>query len=210
MNDPHNVKAIRKTSPYIASLTREKFMYYEMRITAGLLCDGFSSEEAAARIRDENLFQYPTEKMVCGMARACLRRLELLNSQTLVQAIVTQPSEASKQVCLYALMKQHRLVWDFMITVIGEKYRLMDTAFGKIDVNTFMMRLQEQDESVAAWNVSTVEKIKQVLTRILVENGYIESFRSSHLNSVLITPVLENAIRSSEDTIALPAFNCLD
>ena len=44
MNDPHNVKAIRKTSPYIASLTREKFMYYEMRITAGDLPPIYGSD----------------------------------------------------------------------------------------------------------------------------------------------------------------------
>ena len=32
-------------------------------------------------------------------------------------------------------MKQSRLVWEFMLTVIGEKYRLRDTSFGKIDLN---------------------------------------------------------------------------
>lgn len=53
--------------------------------------------------------------------------------------------DVSKQISLYAMMKQYRLVWDFMITVIGEKYRFTDTTFGKIDLNSYFLRLQEQD-----------------------------------------------------------------
>ena len=95
------------------------------------------------------------------------------------------------------------------ITVIGSKYQKLDTSFGKIDMNTFFMRLQEQDDTVASWSDSTVQKLKQVLTRVLVENEYIDSIRADHLNPVLISPVLENAIKNENRTEALPAFNCL-
>ena len=106
------------------------------------------------------------------------------------------------------MMKQYRLVWDFMITVIGEKFRQQDLSFGKLDLNVFFMRLQEQDDNVASWAESTVKKIKQVLVKILVENDYLESTRSDHLDPVLICSVLENAIRNNNDTNALSAFNC--
>ena len=76
-------------------------------------------------------------------------------------------------------------------------------------MNTFFMRLQEQDDTVASWSDSTVQKLKQVLTRVLVENEYIDSIRADHLNPVLISPVLENAIKNENRTEALPAFNCL-
>jgi hypothetical protein len=107
------------------------------------------------------------------------------------------------------MMKQYRLVWDFMITVIGSKYQLMDISFGKIDLNTFFMRLQEQDDNVASWSDSTIKKLKQVLTKMLVDNEYIDSNKADHLNPVLISPVLENAIKSENKLEALPAFNCL-
>lgn len=70
------------------------------------------------------------------------------------------------------------------------------------------MRLQEQDDWVATWSDSTVTKVKQVLAKILVENEYLDSLTADHLNPVLISGVLENAIRASGDEIALPAFNC--
>ena len=200
--------ALREASPYNAAITREQFLFYEMRTTAKLVCEGLSNDEVANRIVNENLFQYPTEKSVRKMALACLRRLECLGDDSLVQALATQPSDVSKQVCLYAMMKQYRLVWDFMLTVIGSKYRLLDTSFGKIDLNGFFMRLQEQDDWVATWSNSTITKLKQVLQKLLVENEYLDSTDADHLNPVLISSVLENAIRSNGDDIALPAFNC--
>ena len=107
------------------------------------------------------------------------------------------------------MMKHSRLVWDFMITVIGEKYRLMDMSFGKMDLNVFFMRLQEQNDYVATWSESTINKIKQVLTRVLVENDYLDSTKADHLNPVLLNSALENAIRANGDEAALPAFNCI-
>ena len=206
----NNKTRLRNQSPYSAALTREQFLFYETRTTARLLCEGLSREEVVDRIVHENLFQYPTEKSVRKMALACIRRLDCLEDPSLVQALALQPSDVSKQICLYAMMRQYRLVWDFMLTVVGNKYRLLDTSFGKIDLNSFFMHLQEQDDWVASWSDATVAKLKQVLQKLLVENEYLDSADSDHLNPVLISPILENAIRTAGQELALPAFNCLD
>ena len=196
------------TYPYIASLTREPFLFYEMRATAKLICEGLEDAEVVSRIAEENLFQYPTEKTISRIARACIKRLRAMEDESLIQAISIQPTDVAKQICLYAMMKQSRLVWEFMITVIGEKYRLRDNSFGKIDLNTYFMRLQEQDDTVATWSDNTITKLKQVLARVLVETEYLDNLKSDHLNPVWLQPILENAIRSNGDLSALPAFNC--
>lgn len=199
----------KESSPYSAVITREQFLFYEMRTTAKLVAEGLNDEQVADRITSDNLFQYPTEKSVRRMALTCLRRLKALDDPKLVAAIASQPSDVSKQICLYAIMKQYRLVWDFMITVVGVKYENRDMSFSRMDFNVFMMCLQEQDDWVASWSDSTVTKVKQVLARILVDNEYLDSTAADHLNPVLIYPILEDAIRSSGDTKALTAFNCL-
>jgi len=206
------IKESKNISPYngSGSITRERFLFYEMRTTAKLVCEGLSKEEVVEKIIRDNLFQFPTEKSMQRMALACLRRLDVLEDNSLVAAIANQPSDIGKQICLYAMMKQYRLVWDFIITVIGAKYKLLDTSFGKIDLNTFFMRLQEQDDGVASWSDSTIKKLKQVLTKMLVDNEYIDSTRATHLNPVLISSILENAIRNENRLEALTAFNCLD
>ena len=196
------------TCPYIASLTREPFLFYEMRTTAKLLSGGLSEEGVVAQITNDNLFQYPTEKSVARMAKACLKRLAAMDDMELVRAIAQQPTDVAKQICLYAMMKQSRLMWEFMLTVIGEKYRLKDSSFGRIDLNTYFMRLQEQDDAVAAWSEGTITKLKQVFAKVLVENEYLDDVHADHLNPVYLHPILENAIRSHGDLMVLPAFNC--
>lgn len=204
-----NSRVLRDLSPYNAAITREQFLFYEVRTTAKLVCEGLSDVEVVDRIIKENLFQYPTERSVKKMALACLRRLKALEDDFLIRAIASQPSDVSKQICLYAMIRQYRLVRDFMLTVIGNKYRLLDTSFGKIDLNSFFMRLQEQDDWVATWSDSTVTKLKQVLMKLLLENEYLDSAETDHINPVLISPLLENAIREAGQEVVLPAFNCL-
>lgn len=196
------------TYPYIASLTREPFLFYEMRTTAKLLSSGMSNNDVVTQITSDNLFQYPTEKSVARMAKACLKRLAAMDDNDLVRAIAQQPTDVAKQICLYAMMKQSRLMWEFMLTVIGEKYRLKDSSFGRIDLNTYFMRLQEQDDAVATWSEGTITKLKQVLAKVLVENEYLDDIRADHLNPVYLHPILENAIRNHGDLMVLPAFNC--
>lgn len=189
-------------------LTREQFLFFEMRITARLKTSGYSEADIINKIIEENLFQFPTEKSIRRISRACINRLNTLEDPALIKAISENPSDEAKQICMYAMMKRYRLLWDFMILVIGEKYRQCDFAFNKSDINAFILRLQEQDEYVAGWSESTVNKIRQVIMKILVANEYLDSNRSDHLNPVLIYPSLESAIKNSNDNIALPAFNC--
>lgn len=199
----------QNTSPYKGSgqLTREQFLFYEMRTTAKLMVEGLDDGEVVKRIVDDNLFQYPTEKSLASISKACIARLYALGDRDLITAITTQPMDTAKQICLYAMMKMYRLVWDFMLTVIGEKYRLQEFSFGKKDINIFFMQIQEQDDFVSAWSDSTIKKIRQVLIKILVENGYLDHIKSEHLNPVLLSSVLENGIRNNNDERALSAFN---
>ena len=199
-------------SPYkgSAQITREQFLFYEMRTTANLMREGLDVKEIEDRIVDDNLFQYPTEKSIRQMAKTCINRLKALDDIDLVNALATQPSETAKQICMYAMMKQYRLVWDFMITVIGEKYRVQNLSFGPIDINVFFMQLQEQDDYVAGWSESTIKRIRLILIKILVENDYLDNRKSDHINPVWLNPTLENAIRCNNDDRALAAFNCFE
>lgn len=196
------------TAPYSGSLTAEQFLFYEIRIASKLYAQGVSVDEAISRIKADNLFQYPTEREVARMTRACYRRLDALDNQCLIQEISSAPTEIAKQINLYAIMRYNRLVWDFMIQVIGEKFRTQDFSFERKDLNAFISHLQAQNDTVAGWSDSTISKIKSVLVRCLVETEYLEYFKSTTLNPVLLCEELEQGIRENNDTEVLPAFNC--
>ena len=68
---------------YKASLTREPFLFYEMRSTAKLMAEGNSDDAIVKEIAEQNLFQYPTEKSITRMAKACIKRLHALEDNQL-------------------------------------------------------------------------------------------------------------------------------
>ena len=193
---------------YNGGLTREQFLFYEIRIVASLQLQGLSREEIVEEIKHANLFQFPTERMISSIAGTCFKRLDALGSETLVYHLANAPAEVAKQINLYAMMKYNRIVWDFMTTVIGEKFRTQELAFSGKDLNIFFFDLQEQNDTVASWRDSTINKIKQVLKKTLVECEYLDSVRATQLNPVSVSPELEDEIRANHDLAALPAFNC--
>ena len=193
---------------YNGGLTREQFLFYEMRTVANLVNQGLSRDEIAKKIYDENLFQFPTERAINLITRCCFRRLDALKSDVLIEQLATASIDVAKQITLYAMMKQNRIVWDFMITVIAEKYRTQDFSFSKKDLNLFFLRLQEQNDDIAKWTDGTINKIKQVLLKTLVECEYLDSTKSENLNLIYIVPELEDEIKANNDIAALAAFNC--
>lgn len=192
---------------YNGGLTREQFLFYEIRTVGTLLENGLSREEALERIEEENLFQFPTERMITNIASVCFKRLDALGSASLRYQIARGSQDVARQINLYAMMRYNRIVWDFMTTVIGEKFRTQELELTAKDMNLFFFRLQEQEDSVAAWSESTIGKIKQVLKKSLIECGYLDSPRSEKLNPVFLFPELEEGIRENGDDAALAAFN---
>ncbi len=193
---------------YNGAITAEKFLFYEMRIAARFYTQNVPIEKAIEEVRKNNLFQYPTERQVSRMVRACYKRLDALENENLQREILSAPMDVAKQINLYAMMCQNRLVWEFMVDVIGEKYRQQDLSFSKKDVYVFLTRLQAQNDEVAGWSPSTISKIDQVLVKILVETEILDNIRASKLNTLLLCEELEKGIRENKDTEALEAFNC--
>jgi len=194
--------------PYKATFTREQFLFHEMRTVAQLMVEGKNDNEINEIVFNDNLFQYPTEKSIKRMVRNCLKRLHLLEDMRLVGIIANGSSDSAKQVCLYAMMNQYRVINEFMNSVIGEKYRLKDFSFSKKDVNVFFSRLQEQSDVVASWSESTIKKLKQVLVKMLVDTEYLDNTKSDQLNTILIDFDLKNILLENRDYITLAVFNC--
>jgi len=194
--------------PYSGGLTAEQFLFYEMRIVSSQYLGGKPIEEIIEYVKRDNLFQYPTERMINRCARACHRRILAFDNEKLVYEVANAPVEVAKQINLYAMMRYNRLVREFMVDLVGEKYRQQDFSYTKKDINMFFSRLQEQNDDVAAWSDQTIAKLKQVLTKCLIETEMLDSVRDTTLNPILISVELESGIRDNNDLTALAAFNC--
>lgn len=192
---------------YSGSLTREQFLFKEAQIVARLLLEDIPEEQISEKIYNDNLFQYPTERMIKNIVSVCLKRIGFLENKNLVQLLAYGNYESAKQVHFYSLIKKERLLREFMFQVIADKYLNKDFSFSKAEVRIFLQRLQEQDDNVASWSDLTMQKINQVIMKILAEVGYLDNIRSTKLNEVLLDYELERGIIDNGDTIYLPIFN---
>ena len=155
-------------SPYKGSgqITREKFLFYEMRTAARLMEEGLSDSDVEERIVEDNLFQYPTEKSIRQMAKTCIRRLHGLQDESLIAAVAAMPQDAAKQICLYeqddyvagwseSTMKKIRQI---LIRVLAENEYLDDIKADHINpvwLNPVLenaIRSNNDDRALAAFN----------------------------------------------------------
>lgn len=200
---------------YRGTITREQWLLAETRIVARLRLDGLSDEEIIEQSLERNLFQYPTEREIKSIARACILRLDNLSDDSGLRQRLTGfivhglPAQAS-QANLYAIMRTYRVAWEFMLGVVGEKFRTLDNRLARFEIASFLEGLRSRSETVAGWSDATLNKIRQVLTKCLVECGYLESPRSDELRPILLDLELEDALRANGDAVALPAFACLE
>lgn len=195
---------------YNGALTREQFMFQEMRITARLKMKGLSDQEILDRVFQENLFQYPTEREIKSKCRACLKRLDSMSDIPFaIDALANSAIGEARQAALVALMCQSLLMQDFMINVIGEKYRRLDMTLTRRDMNLFFDRLAEQNDNVASWSDQTIEKLKAVIRACLRETEYIQGTNET-LHPVLLCDDFANALKNAGRKNFLPAFNRFD
>lgn len=85
----------RDNWPYTGVITREKFLFNETRLTAQLQLKGMTDEQIIEKVVSENLYQYPTDRMLRSMARTCLKRLAALGDSNLIKALATAPVEVA-------------------------------------------------------------------------------------------------------------------
>ena len=198
-----------KPIEYRGSITREQFMFYETRIVAKKILEGKSEEETVKEIVADNLFQFPTEKNIKSIATGCYRRLQSADNRNLVALVADASADIGKQAALYALMCYNAVVYDFMVEVIGEKYRTQDLMFDKSCVTRFCSELRNKDEKVSEWSDATMNKIRQVLLKTLVDTGYLNSTSSKELNPVYLYEEVLECINDNGDQEICPAFNHL-
>ena len=197
------------TKKYSAALTREQFLFRETRVVAQLMDDGLTDEAIYQKIMAENLFQLPTEKSTRSLIRPCLRRLRGLEDDLAVHMIAHQSASVARQLCLYAMRRDSRLVAEFMVTVFGEKYRQHDTNFSRADIRIFFLHLVEQNDQASTWTEATIKKLSSVLMSILVQNGYLANPRAKELQPVILQSPVRDAIKRHHDEWMLPAFHVL-
>ena len=94
---------MERSQVYSGTITAEQFLFYEIRIASKYYLDGVPVEAAIEEIKGNNLFQYPTERLVSRMVRSCYKRLDALDNDALRWELSAAPIAIAKQINLYAI-----------------------------------------------------------------------------------------------------------
>lgn len=193
-------------------LTREQFLPHEMRIVAALRMQGASDEQVIVRVKSENLFQYPTERMVANRATVCLRRLDAMvptdavcaargiDPNTAVEAASSltslmasgAPTQAD-QAIFYSMICRYDIVRELVLVEVGERLQNFDYAFTAVDLNAFMTRFTTEYPDAARWTEATVKRIKGSLRHAgLIGEG--QGPESERLSPLFLDSDVERAL----------------
>jgi len=134
-----------------------------------------------------------------------LKRVQVLD-ETMLQYLIEKPSESAKIINLYAIMKANRLVMEFIMEIVGEKFAVNNLTLDKKDMNEFFLEKREQSEHIARWKDYTITKLKQVLLRILSESGILNDRDGKTLQRPSLDPEVIRHIEAEGELALLKAL----
>lgn len=185
-------------------------MLPEIRKVASLREQGVPDDQIVDLAKSENIFQYPTLRVVQNIAKVCLRRLNMLGQpqlQSMLAAEAGQPERAA-QINLYAMARTYRLMRDFLEVEIATRYLTLDYRFGAPEMNAYFSNLVARNREAASWSELTCGKLKQVLRKSLYETGLLDNPTGGTLQVIWLDDAVKHAMAANDDFELLPAFSC--
>lgn len=179
---------------YSANLTGAWFLYYEIKQVLILMEEGLSKEEIKEKAITENIFQHKTLSSVKRVLPSILRRAESLGDG-LRKLAIHDAIINGKLINLYAIIKDDLLFAEFMDEVIKEKYHTNNLFIENKDINMYFTYKAEQSEKVAGYTTATINKLRQVYFKILVEAGILKDIKSGELNRIYFDSILREELK---------------
>lgn len=181
---------MNKELTYSAKLTGESFLLQELKIVAQLKKEGYSDKEIRKTVLEENLFQYKFKSSISRRLTPLMQRINLLD-EYLIDRLIDNPLGDGVVINLYSIMKNDRLFFEFMNEVMADKLKSNNEVLEKRDLNIFFDTKIEQNSDVAEWSEKTIQKIKQVIRKILLEAKIIEDIKSCRIHKVIMSKELK-------------------
>lgn len=191
---------------YYSSITAGSLLLHESKTAANLLLSGLSPKDVKKKVIKENLFQRRSPVSSERHCRLILERLTSLDPGIL-QMIIEADRRLAIQALLACAIKSSRLLGDFMLNVIGERMMFVEEKLAKKDWQKFIEQCEQVDPHITEFTEFTRNKLRQIIFRILVEAGYIESQKSPKLTPVSIEPQLRLFLAKHKEKYVL---TCLE
>ena len=191
---------------YNAEIVAGALIPSESRIIAQLTLEGVSKEQLKHLLTIENILQKRSPASAIRATELIRKRFALVD-EDLLRIIATSSRQALMQALLVAAIKHNKLIGDFMLRVVKEKWRLFETKLKPIDWENFLRECEQTDETVLQWKVTTREKLGQVVKKCLVEAGFLESATNPTITPVLLLPEIKTYLLENNEDYVLECMS---
>ena len=157
---------------YSAKLTGEPFLYRETKILGKYILDGYDIKSLKQKNIDENLIQYKSKNSIKRVNSAIFRRIGIMNEKMLNE-FVYGDLYVSRMILLYTIMKTDRLVKDFVFEVYRNNILLLKDFIEDYEIKNWLDDKIASSSTLSNTSSLTQQKLKQVLTKIMVDSGLL-------------------------------------
>lgn len=176
---------------YRLSFTTGSLLINESIKVAQIYLERGNWDDTKEYVLKNNILQKKSSASQIRQFREIRHRISTLTRNELVE-LEKGEITSSKSLLLLAVSKVYPLIYDFIIEIVRPKWLQFDNQIIESDYDKFILIKSEIHEELAQLAEVTQAKIKQVLFRILVEGGIINSIKSKQI----LQPYLpENLIR---------------
>jgi hypothetical protein len=191
---------------YNAEIVAGALIPNESRIIAQLILDGTTEKQLKHLLTVDNILQKRSPATAIRAAELIKKRFALVN-EDLLRIIVKGNRQALMQALFVAAIKHNKLIGDFLLRVVKEKWRLFETKLKPADWENFLRECEQMDETVSQWKATTREKLGQVVKKCLVEAGFLESATKPIITPVLILPEIKAYLLDNNEDYVLECMS---
>jgi len=183
---------------YSSGLNGATFLIYELKQVIKLKLEGYSDKEIRHRAIEENIFQFNNKGRITRVMPSIMRRAKVLDS-FLGEAFLNRNIETSNAINLYTIMKTDLIFSEFMIEVVGERFKEGNYFLNKKDMNIFFRDKAEQSEIVSGWSDINIEKLKRAMLTVLFEAGILIKRKQEEIKPLILDEDLKQHLKDIGD-----------
>lgn len=143
---------------YSAGLMSQSFWFVEFRQYLRLKKENISDDEIKRRITEENLFGAPNECRAHRIGNYLSARAGRMSQEELVLFFACDIT-SQKLINLICIMRNDRLMFEFINEVYREKVMLGAETIDLSDGRAFFTEKEKQDDTVAGWQDKTKRRL---------------------------------------------------
>ena len=176
---------------YSAGIMSASFWLLETKTTAEYMLDGLSKSKILELSLNENIYQVDSERRAKDIANVTYRRLKDF-PEKLLEFFVNADVNSSKIIVLISILKNDKLLFEFMYEIFRERIILGNYTLKKSDFDIFFKNKSQQSEIIENWAEKTIKKLSSRYRIFLSEAGLLEKEDKDYK---IILPFLDFRLR---------------